>query len=162
VAVMEMGGDGNEFSSDTDERILVGLNFSVAAFEEFDPRVDEEGAEDVDEPVEAIDEGDAGKDEEGAKKESSDDAPEKGGELGFFGHGEVGEENGEDKNVIHTKGEFDDVAGKEFHGGLGSEGEGNDHTKGQGEGDPAGGGLERAAKIDGAGVAMEKDQVGRE
>ena len=162
MAVMEMGGDGNEFSSDTDERILVGLNFSVAAFEEFDPRVDEEGAEDVDEPVEAIDEGDAGKDEEGTKKESSDDAPEKGGELSFFGDGEIGEENGEDKNVIHAEGEFDNVAGKEFHGGLGAEGEGDDHTKGQSEGDPAGGGLERAAKIDGAGVAMEKDQVGSE
>ena len=45
---------------------------------------------------------------------------------------------------------------------MGAEGEGDDHTEGQGEGDPAGGGLERAAKIDGAGVAMEKDQVGRE
>ena len=162
MAVVEMGGDGNEFAGDTNERILVGLNFSVAAFEKFDPRVNEEGAEDVDEPVEAIDEGDAGKDEEGAKKESSDDAPEKGGELSFFGDGEIGEENGEDKNVIHTEGEFDDVAGKKFHGGLSAEGEGDDHTEGQGEGDPAGGGLERAAKIDGAGVAMEKDQVGRE
>ena len=47
MAVVEMGGDGNEFTSDTDERILVGLNFSVAAFEEFDPRVDEEGAKDI-------------------------------------------------------------------------------------------------------------------
>ena len=162
MAVVEMGGDGNEFAGDTDERILVGLNFSVAAFEQFDPRVDEEGAEDVDEPLEAIDQGDAGKDEEGAKKESSDDAPERGGELGFFGDGKIGEEHGEDKNVIHAEGEFDDVASKEFHGGLGAEGEGDDHTEGQGEGDPAGGGLERAAKIDGAGVAMEKDQVGRE
>ncbi len=162
MAVVEMGGDGTEFASDTDERILVGLNFSVAAFEQFDPRVDEEGSEDVDEPLEAIDQGDSGKDEEGAKKESSDDAPEKGGELGFFGYGEIGEENGEDKNVIYTEGEFDDVAGKEFHGGLGAEGEGDDNTEGQGEGDPAGGGLERAAKIDGAGVAMEEDQVGRE
>ena len=162
MAVVEVGGDGNEFAGDTNERILVGLNFSVAAFEKFDPRVNEEGAEDVDEPVEAIDEGDAGKDEEGAKKESSDDAPEEGREVGFFGDGEIGEENGEDKNVIYTEGEFDNVAGKEFHGGLGTEAEGNDHTKGQGEGDPAGGGLERSAKIDGAGVAMEKDQVGRE
>ena len=162
MAVVELGGDGNEFASNTDERILVGLNFSVAALEQFDPRVDEEGAEDVDEPVEAIDEGDTGKDEEGSKKESSDDAPEKGGELSFFGDGEISEEYGEDKNVIHTEGEFDNIAGKEFHGGLGAEGEGDDHTEGQGEGDPAGGGLERAAKIDGAGVAMEKDQVGRE
>jgi len=162
VAVVELGGDGNEFASDTDERILVGLNFGVAAFEKFDPRVNKEGAEDIDEPVEAIDESDAGKDEEGTKKESSDDAPEKGGELSFFGDGEIGEENGEDKNVIYTEGEFDDVAGKEFHGGLGAEGEGDDHTEGQGEGDPAGSGLERAAKIDGAGVAMEEDQVGRE
>ena len=157
VAVVEMGGDGNEFAGDTDERILVGLNFSVAAFEKFYPSIDEEGAEDVDEPVEAIDQGDAGKDEEGAEKESSDDAPEEGRELGFFGDGEIGEENGEDKNVIHAEGQFDNIAGKKFHGGLGAEGEGNDHTKGQGEGDPAGGGLERAAKINGAGVAMEKD-----
>ncbi len=157
VAVVEMGGDGNEFAGDTDERILVGLNFSVAAFEKFYPRIDEEGTEDVDKPVEAIDQGDAGKDEEGAEKESSDDAPEEGRELGFFGDGEIGEENGEDKNVIHAEGQFDNIAGKKFHGGLGAEGEGNDHTKGQGEGDPAGGGLERAAKINGAGVAMEKD-----
>jgi len=57
VAVVEMGGDGNEFAGDTDEGILVGLNFSVAAFEQFDPRVDEKGAEDVDEPLEAIDQG---------------------------------------------------------------------------------------------------------
>ena len=104
MAVVEMWGDGNEFTSDTDERILVRLNLSVTAFKEFDPRVDEEGAENVDEPVEAIDEGDAGKDEEGAKKESSDDAPEEGGELSFFGDGEIGKKNGEDKNVIHTEG----------------------------------------------------------
>ena len=45
---------------------------------------------------------------------------------------------------------------------MGAEGEGDDNTEGQGKGDPAGGGLEGAAKIDGAGVAMEKDQVGRE
>jgi len=45
---------------------------------------------------------------------------------------------------------------------LVAEGEGDDRTEGQGEGDPAGGGLERAAKIDGAGVSMKKDQVGCE
>ena len=109
---------------------MVGLNFGVAAFEEFDPGVDEEGAEKIDEPVESVDEGDTGKDEEGAKKEGSDDAPEERRELGFFGDGEIGEENGKDKDVIDAEGEFDDIAGKEFHGGLGAEGEGNDHTEG--------------------------------
>ena len=129
VAVVEMGGDGDEFAGEADEGILVGLNFGIAAFEEFDPCVDEEGTEDVDEPLESVDEGDAGKDKEGAKKEGSDDAPEEGGELGFFGDGEIGEENGKDKDVIDAEGEFDDIAGKEFHGGLGAEGEGNDHTE---------------------------------
>ena len=130
MAVVEMGGDGDEFAGEADEGILVGLNFGIAAFEEFDPCVDEEGTEDVDEPLESVDEGDAGKDKEGAKKEGSDDAPEEGGELGFFGDGEIGEENGKDKDVIDAEGEFDDIAGKEFHGGLGAEGEGNDYAEG--------------------------------
>ena len=80
--------------------------------------------------------------------------------MRFFGNGKVTEENGENEYVIHTQGEFDNVAGKKLHRGVRSQRKGNKAAKGEGEGNPSGGGLQGAPQVNGAWITMEKNQIG--
>ena len=105
--------------------------------------------------MKAVDKGDSSKDEQGTKKEGSDDAPKKGWELGFFRNSEVAEKNGKYENIVDAEGEFNDIAGKKLHRGGKAEGESDQTTECKSQGNPAGGGLEGAAKIHGPGITME-------
>ena len=126
---MKIRCDWNQFASDSDEGVVVGLHFRFSPFQEFDAGVDEECAKDIDQPMKAVNEGDSCEDKEGAEKEGSDDAPKKGRELGFFRNGEVAEKDGKNEDIVDAEGEFNDIAGKKFHGGGDAQGESDQPTE---------------------------------
>ena len=51
---MKIGGDGNQFSGDSDQGVMVRLNLGFASFEKFDPSVNKKCAKNVDQPVKAV------------------------------------------------------------------------------------------------------------
>ena len=69
-----------------------------------DPRENEERAEDVDDPAELIDERRAGEDHDRPHDERPEDDPEQNLVLILHGHREAGEEQREDKHVVHAGG----------------------------------------------------------
>ena len=51
---MKIGGDGNQFSGNSDQGVMVRLDLGFASFEKFDSRVDKKCAKNVDQPVKAV------------------------------------------------------------------------------------------------------------
>src|SRR5690606_35075593 len=81
---------------------------------ELDAGEDKEGAEEVDDEVELVDEHARRGDEDGTHDERADDAPEEDAVLVGGGHGEGGEDQEENEDVIDAERLLDQVAGGPF------------------------------------------------
>jgi hypothetical protein len=105
-AVGVVGGrDGEDFAGETDEDgVLEVVGVVAAAAGDFDGGVDEEGTEDVEDPLEVFDKFNAGTDHDAAEDEGAQDAPEEDAVLVFGLDGEVGEDEGNDEDVVDAEG----------------------------------------------------------
>ena len=90
------------------------MDFLLALHDHLDAGEDQERAEDVDDPGELGDERRAQGDHDGPHDERAEDAPEQHLVLIHRRHREVGEQQREDKDVVHAQRLLDEVAGEEL------------------------------------------------
>jgi hypothetical protein len=100
----------NEF----DDRVVLRVDFGLALPEHAQARVDEEGAEDVDDPVEAVNQRGTEPDHDDAHDERAEHAPEEDAVLILGRDLEVTEDEQEDEEVINRERQLDDVTRQEF------------------------------------------------
>ena len=136
VAVVVVFGNGDEAAEEADDESLLRVDIGFLFDDHFDACEYEKGAEDVDDPGKFGDEFGADSDHGGAHNEGTEDAPEEDFVLVAWRDGEVGEEQGDDEDVIDAEGFLDDVAGEEFEGFVIAHEVPNTEIEGEGEGDP--------------------------
>lgn len=136
VAVVVVPGDRDEATEEADNKGLLRVDIGFLFGDHLDAREDEKGTEDVDDPGKFGDEFGTDSDHGGAHDEGTEDAPEEDFVLVARWDGEVGEEQGDDEDVIDAEGFLDDVAGEEFEGFVIAHEVPDAEIEGEGEGDP--------------------------
>ena len=99
-------------------------------------RAEQERAEDVDDPVELLEQHGTEGDEDRAEDERSEDAEEEHAVLQLPRDGEVGEDHGEDEDVVDRERLLDEEAGEVLAGVFGAVTPEDDGGEGQAEADP--------------------------
>ena len=79
-----------------------------------DAAINQQRSKKVENPVEALDQADAGKNKDAAHQHRPDNSPEQYPMLMLLGHGEITEDQEEDKKIIDAEREFENVAGDEL------------------------------------------------
>ena len=152
------GCDGIELAHPLDDAVLLGVDLGLHE-EHPQPAVEEEGAEDVEHPVHHVDERNADADHQAAHEQRPQDAPEEDAVLELLGNAEIGEDEGDDEDVVHREGQLDGVASDELEGLLVSaqrlEAQGKEHRQAE----PDERAQERLPELDDVGAAMEDAQV---
>ncbi len=176
--VVEVAGNGVNFTEESDHEVAVGANFFFAGEEDFQGGEDEQSPEDVNDPFEFSNKGNTGGDHKAAHDQRAHDAPEEGAVLIESGDGEEAEDQGDDEDIIEAEGHFDEVAGDELNGGIGSGFDGGaveshvepvvfidkkgQPAEGEGEGGTEDGPAEAFADGDDVGFAVEYAEVDSE
>src|SRR5260221_13215765 len=79
---------------------------------------DQEGAQHIEHPVESVNQLDPEPNHDPAHNQSAKDAPEKDAMLKLLWHAEIGEDEGDDKDVVHRERQFDQLAREKLEGIL--------------------------------------------
>lgn len=162
VAFVVVPGDGDEAAEEADDEGLLRVDIGFLFGDHFDAGEDEEGAEDVDDPGEFGDEFGADRDHGGAHDEGAEDAPEEDFVLVAWRDGEVGEEQGDNEDVIDAEGFLDDVAGEELEGFVIAHEVPDAEIEGESEGDPDEGPGDGLFDGDDVALAVEDAEVERQ
>src|ERR1017187_3612703 len=124
--------------------------------------VKQEGAEEVEDPIHHGDQCNAEADHQAAHDQRAENAPVKDAMLVLPGDAEIGEDEGNDKHIVHRERQLDQITGDKLEGLLlaaqGFEDQGEEHREGKPDEAPN----ERFLELDGVGVAMENAQIERQ
>ena len=158
---VQVWSDRVEFARPLDDPILLRVNLGFDE-EHPDATVKEEGAKEVEDPIDQGNEGDPDPDHETAHDQRAEDTPVQDPVLVFAGDGEIAKDESDDKDIVHRKGQLDQIASDELKGFLvspeGFQGQGKEHRQGEPDGTPG----ERFPESDNMGATMEDAQVERQ
>ena len=143
--------------------IRIHIDFILARQRHLDAGVNEEGTEDVENPVETVDHTHADENKSCAHDDRANDSPEEHAVLEFGSNFEVGENENEDEDVVHTQGELDDVGGEKLLSRLCSAPEPDHSVEREREGDPDGAPAQRFLEFHFmVGIALKDPEIDRE
>jgi hypothetical protein len=92
-------------------QVRLGLFALEGVQQHLDAGEQQEGREDVEDPAEVADQRRAQADHDGAQHDDADDPPEQHPVLVLPRNGEIGQDQGDDEDVVHRQREFDQIAG---------------------------------------------------
>ena len=155
---MEVRGDRVEPARPPDEAVVLRVHFRFDK-EHLDATVEEECAEHVENPFHDGDERHADPDHQAAHDQGAENAPVEHAMLVFARNTEVGEDQSDDKNVVHRERQLDEVAGDELEGFRFTPHESQGQRKKHGQGKPDGGPGQGFLELDRVGVAMKQAKI---
>ena len=123
---------------------------------------DKKAAKDVEHPIKERNEGDSQADHDAPHQKSAKDAPKQQTVLVLGRNGEVSKDESNDKDIVHRKGEFDEIAGEKLPGFLVSAHVFNGEHESQREGKPNPRPNQRFPKLNDVGLAMKDAQIQRQ
>jgi hypothetical protein len=129
-------GHGQGAADQPQDRVAVGVDLVVAGAGHLDAREHQEGPEDIDGDMEALQQAGPGGDEAGAEHQRAEHAVEQHSVPVLAGDGEVGEQQGEDEDVVDGQALFDQEPGQVLPGGGGALPGPEQAGERQAEGDP--------------------------
>src|ERR1051326_2785815 len=110
MLAIKLWRDGIEFSNQANGPAFFGIHFGLDKHH-FDAAENQQCAEDVQNPVQPGDQRNAYADHETAHDQRAENTPKQHPMLIDRKSPEVGEDKGDDENVIHRKRESDEIAG---------------------------------------------------
>ena len=119
----------------------------------------QEGGEDVEHPGEVGDQGRADADHDRPQHDHTENAPEQHPVLQLPRNGEIGQDQGDDEDVVERQGQLKQIAGVVLHRLLGAEIVPNPGPEREAQGDIGRSGLHRLAGADDVVLAVENPQV---
>jgi hypothetical protein len=125
----------------------------------FDADEDQEGPKDIDDPVKSLNQRDPGNDEDGSQDNGTENSPEEDLMLIARGDFEVGEDEQEDKDIVHAEGLFDQVTRQKLKRFLGAIPEVNSHIEEKCQGNPDSTPDEGFSNMDDMSLALENLQI---
>ena len=90
-------------SQESNGRIILGVGFGLIRKGNPDPGEDQEGSEEIDDPVKIVEQRRSEGNENPAHDERAQNPPEQNPVLVGQGNGKIGEDQQEDKNIVHAE-----------------------------------------------------------